>query len=251
MDFTLKKYRYLLQTLKDAGYEFYTFEAYLLNKPISKFIILRHDIDKNPYNALKIAELESSLNIKSSFYFRIADSVFNAEIVLKIKNMGHEIGYHYRDLVDNKGDVKAAIQSFSNHLQQMREIVAINTITMDGCPLSKYDNHRLWDDYDYRNFGIIGDSHFDIDYTKVLYLTDTGRCWNAKNTNKRDKVGVKQINDFRTTNDIIQALKSEKLADAVLINAHPQRWTDNLSEWLFELVYQNFKNIIKLLINRK
>ena len=32
--------------------------------------------------------------------------------------------------------------------------------------------------HDYRDLGIIGEPNFDVDYTKVFYITDTGRKWN-------------------------------------------------------------------------
>ena len=33
----------------------------------------------------------------------------------------------------------------------------------------------LWEKYDYRDFGIIGEPYFDINFEEVLYLTDTGQ----------------------------------------------------------------------------
>ena len=59
---------------------------------------------------------------------------------------------------------------------------------MHGSPLSKYDNKKIWEKYDYRDFGIIGDPSFDIDYDEVFYITDTGRAWNNSNVSIRDKV---------------------------------------------------------------
>jgi len=46
---------------------------------------------------------------------------------------------------------------------------------MHGIPLSKFDNRLLWAKYDYRDFGIIAEPYFDIDFDEVLYLTDTGK----------------------------------------------------------------------------
>jgi hypothetical protein len=52
-DFTLSTYKQLLQKLKKNGYAFFTLEEYFIS-PIHPFIILRHDIDRKPENALKI-----------------------------------------------------------------------------------------------------------------------------------------------------------------------------------------------------
>jgi hypothetical protein len=40
----------------------------------------------------------------------------------------------------------------------------------------------------YQDFGIIGEPCFDVDYTQVFYLTDTGRKWNHTGTGIRDRV---------------------------------------------------------------
>ena len=59
---------------------------------------------------------------------------------------------------------------------------------MHGSPLSKWDNRDLWKRYDYRDFGIIAEPYFDVDFNEVLYLTDTGRRWNNSKASVRDKV---------------------------------------------------------------
>ena len=50
---------------------------------------------------------------------------------------------------------------------------------------------------------------------------------------------------FRSTWDIIEAVERGLLPDRIMLNMHPQRWTDNPLAWIKELVWQNFKNVIK------
>ena len=64
-DFTVRKYRELLAAFKEAGYNFQTVEDFVLS-PLSKVVILRHDIDKMPLNALNFAKLEKSKDIYST-----------------------------------------------------------------------------------------------------------------------------------------------------------------------------------------
>ena len=64
----------------------------------------------------------------------------------------------------------------------------VKTICMHGSPLSKWDNRDLWKKYDYRDFGIIAEPYFDLDFDEVFYLTDTGRSWNNSKASVRDKV---------------------------------------------------------------
>lgn len=251
MDFTLKIYEKLLTVLKENGFKFYTYNEFCMNKPHGKFIILRHDIDKNPKNALAISQIEFELGIKSSFYFKISEDVFKPQIITKIASLGHEIGYHYRDLVDSNGDLALAINQFQLNLETFRKIVPVLTIVMDGCPLSKYDNRNLWKTYNYTDFGIVGEPYFDINFDEVFYITDTGRCWDGHKYNIRDKVKTNFKQNYHNTSDILKSIKNSTFPDKVLITSHPQRWTNNLFFWGIEFISQNFKNLIKQMLNKR
>ncbi len=61
-DFTLKKYKDLLRILQMQDFSFQTLEQFI-KKPRQKVVILRHDVDRLPNNALQIARLENSLGI--------------------------------------------------------------------------------------------------------------------------------------------------------------------------------------------
>jgi len=50
---------------------------------------------------------------------------------------------------------------------------------------------------------------------------------------------------FHSTFDIIEATRKGLLPDKIMINTHPQRWTDNHVAWAKELVWQNVKNVVK------
>ncbi len=64
--------------------------------------------------------------------------------------------------------------------------------------------------------------------------------------------GQKRWPRFHSTWDIIEAVETGLLPDKIMINTHPQRWTDNPVAWMKELVWQNFKNVIKKgMVSRK
>ncbi len=63
---------------------------------------------------------------------------------------------------------------------------------MHGSPTSSHDSRDLWKKHNYRELKLIGEPYFDVDYSKVLYLTDTGRRWDGNNVSIRDKVDDKQ-----------------------------------------------------------
>ncbi len=65
MDFTPTTYQKLLTTLKSKGYTFQPF-AEAIEKPRANTIILRHDVDLHPENALQTVKIEHSLSIRST-----------------------------------------------------------------------------------------------------------------------------------------------------------------------------------------
>jgi len=118
---------------------------------------------------------------------------------------------------------------------------------MHGSPLSKWDNRLIWNHIDYREYGFIGEPYLDIDYSKVRYLSDTGRRWDGRSS-IRDLTREMKGRTFRRTFEIIEALKKNELRGQVLLNTHPQRWNNNLYFWTKELVLQSIKNPVKRMI---
>lgn len=257
MDFTLKKYKSLIEAFKDKKYNFLSFKEYMLNSSIINdsdlIVILRHDVDDKPLNSLKIAELENFLGISGTYYFRIVPCSWDEKIIKKIDSMNHEIGYHYETMDSNSGKLDLAWKEFQNNLNKLRRIVNVKTICMHGSPKSKFDNKDIWKKYDYRKLDLIGEPYLDLDFNKILYLTDTGRRWDGFNVSIRDKVEEQKIwiNKgfiFHSTNDIINRLLYSDFPNHVMINIHPQRWNVKFSPWFKELIIQNLKNQIKQII---
>ena len=303
-DFTLDIYETVLNSFENKGYVFSTFEEYVLNHK-NKVVILKHDVDKLPKNALRMANLEKKFGIKTSYYFRIVKESYDEGIIKQIADLGHEVGYHYENLseiskekrVTSKEELyELAIDDFRLNLEKLRKLYPVKTICMHGSPLSKWDNRDLWKKYNYRDYGIIADPYLDVDFDEVFYLTDTGRRWDGDSVSVRDKIsgqlskqrdeslspgmnrmdrmipagldgkdkgdewmdpfggmnrmagwGKKGFGDlkFRSTWDIIKAAETGLLPDKIMVNVHPQRWDDRFGPWVRELVWQNFKNVIK------
>ena len=105
--------------------------------------------------------------------------------------------------------------------------------------------------YDYKKLVIIGEPYFDIDFSKVLYLTDTGRRWDGEKVSVRDKTVFRKPESgvspedyrnpgsnfrspvssllspgsilrhtFHSTFDIIKAAEDGKLPDKIMITVH-------------------------------
>ena len=267
MDFTVGKYKALQQALTGRGYAFRTFLQFMESPGTDKTVVLRHDVDRLPGNALHLGLLEHEMDIRSTYYFRIVPQSFDPDIIRQISGLGHEIGYHYEDLsmaAKSAGAgrpdparqpvppelMEKAIAQFELHLEQLRELAPVKTICMHGSPLSRWDNRKLWERYDYRDYGIAGEPYFDVDYSQVFYITDTGRSWRKSDANVRDRVDSGFDLQVRSTSHLIRLAEAGRLPGRIMINTHPQRWHDPGFRWFRELIWQNTKNIGKSFVSR-
>ena len=209
-DFTLQTYRQLLNALHAARYRSLTLQDYFAAKQEGvkingPFVILRHDVDLKAENSLRTAQIEAEMGFRASYYFRVVPQSNKPEIIKAIAGLGHEIGYHYEDMAICGGVTEKAIEHFRDKLQYFRQFYPVKTICMHGAPRSKYDGKDLWKKYDYRDYGIIGEPYFDVDFNQLFYLTDTGRCWDGSKYSVRDKVQTTFTQTYHTTNQIITA----------------------------------------------
>ena len=236
MDFTLSKYKELLEALDGC-----------------EQVVLRHDVDRMPKNSLATAYIERELGWKATYYFRVVPESYDEAVILQIASLGHDIGYHYESLATCHGDVEAAFDDFCRNREKMRKLVPVTTIAMHGSPTSRWDSRELWKHYDYHKLGIETEPYLDSDFPQLVYLTDTGRRWDGFRVSVRDKIPEyqKYWNEkgwvYRSTDDIIGAIKKGTFPRRVMINTHPQRWTDNKYQWMKELVLQSAKNLVKRL----
>ncbi len=240
MDFTTKKYHELLTALKTHN----NFK-------------IRHDVDLRPEYALRVAKIEADEGLQATYYFRAMHIDSHAETIKAIVALGHTAGYHYENLTTCDGNIESAYKDFCFNLERLRKLVSVNAACAHGSPRSKWNNQDIWNQYDIHKLGINHESMLDTDFTKVLYLTDTGRRWDGYKVSVRDKVPQYQNVwkqkglVFHTTNDIIQALNDINhpiQKKELLINTHPQRWMPFGVEWIKEALLQNSKNLIKRII---
>ncbi len=247
-DFTLVKYRQLCESLLNH-YPVTTFQQTLKETP-AKFAMLRHDVDRLPFHALKIAKLEAKIGIRASFYFRSSQLVTHLGVIKKIAQLGHEVGYHYECLDQAKGDTKKALQIFEKYLTDFRQIYPVKTIAMHGNPLTRFNNRHLWAHQNFKKYGILGETYLSL-ARGTFYFSDTGRTWS--NRYKIKDVPVRTNHEHRrfkieSTNDLINLVENAGVKRLCIVT-HPERWSDNWLDWLAYLgldkVVQAVKNFKK------
>lgn len=245
-DFTFDDFKEILINFKNSGYFFLTFYEYCSNnKSKSRQVILRHDVDRYPLNALKMAELEYDLDLKATYFFRTIPSVFDHQIIKKIASLGHEIGYHYEDLSQCNGDPELAIIQFSKNLEKLRKLFPVKSICMHGSPLSKWNNKDIWNFYDYKKFEITGDTSLDLNYNEVFYITDNGRGWNRTNVSIRDKVSSNFDIQINGSSHFKSLINENLLPDKLMLNVHPDTFFDYGIKYYLNFLLIEFKNLVK------
>jgi hypothetical protein len=214
--------------------------------------ILRHDVDRKPANALKVARLEAESGLRATYYFRFKESVFKPDLIREIERMGHEIGYHYETLDKAKGDYEKAIGIFQDELAEFRKIVPLRTICMHGNPLTKWDNRDLWKRYDFREFGLVGEAYLSFDAAAVTYFSDTGRTWSERHKVKDrlprardDDTNGSERAQVASTEDVIELIMEQE-SDQLYLLSHPNRWSCHVPEWLVEYGLDTAANLTKM-----
>lgn len=119
-DFTLSGYQRMILSLLKTGYIIIPFKnAKTCAEPK---VILRHDVDVSPQKAVRMAELECSLGVKSTYFFLLSSPLYNVldadneRALFRILDLGHEVGLHfdvskydYQTIDGLKGPIKREI----------------------------------------------------------------------------------------------------------------------------------------------
>jgi len=249
LDFTFAKYKRFCEAMINSNYKILTVKEYLTSSKPDKCIILRHDVDLKPDRSLKAAEIENEFGIRSTYYFRMTDEVFQPEIIKRIAELGHEIGYHYEVLDKAKGDFAKAIEIFKRELDELRKLCDIKTICMHGNSRTEWDNRDLWRIYDFREFGIIGEAYLSVDFSKIVYFSDTARTWNPKY--KVKDIPMNPANPIiDKTDELIKLIKTKEFS-CIYILMHPDDWCDEFGKWLSNLIIRKFKNVGKSILKQR
>ncbi len=252
-DFTLNRYENYLNAIKENFAAVFRFDDFLkLNFQPKSFALIRHDIDRKPLNALRMAELEYEQGVQTTYYIRTKSHTFKPEIIRQISQMGHEIGFHYESLSDTNGDFEKAYNQFCSDLKKLRGVVPVSTISMHGRPFKPYDNRDLWKYKDYHKrlkeeLDIAGEVYLDMDYTDITYINDTGRNWSSRKNNLRDRVSSEVSIDFSTGKELLSYLKGSAHPKLVF-QVHPERWTDDKLEWSIQATKDASINLLKTII---
>jgi len=247
-EFTTAAYADLLDAIDDAGVETLTVREYLASDDLpERFVLLRHDVDRKPGNAERMAEVEAGRDVSATYYCRT--STFTRERVRRIESLGHEVGYHYEDYVRASGDLDDAHRRFANNVNVFRQACDVDTVCMHGNPLSPHDNRDMWTAAgapDFEAYDLLGEAYLSMDFADVTYFSDTGRTWLDGDLKIKDEtVGDDgEAVAAETTTDLATLFRTGEL-DRACVLAHPSRWADSLPELVSAHSLDRAVNLVK------
>lgn len=250
MDFTQAKYASIIEAALSAGYSIYPIRDWY-DAPIKegRALIVRHDVDRRPWNALEMAQRERALGVRTSYYFRSLPCSFVPEVITGIRDLGHEIGYHYEDWSLARFDKEQAIKMFAANLARLRALASVSSIAMHGSPLSRESNLTIWKHCDFNDWGVI-DAIESLDFKGFASFTDAGRTFGQTSANLRDYLrNEDRIDDVHSSDDLAAFLRAGRY-ERVHIGVHPERWNDSplpwTTQWAFDVAANSVKRGLKL-----
>jgi len=203
-NFTFKHYSKTLENALFKGYKITPLFEHTQN--FDKHILLRHDVDFTLENAKRMAEIESDLEINSTYFIRLHAKNYhpftldNYRILDYLLSEGHEIGLHfepdfYNELgVDPIKYLNNEVKILENAL--MTKIHGAATHEPARCGYLLNENN-------------IGDTTLDYEAYLIKdfkYISDSGARWREG-----------------CMSEWIEQEKAKKL----LINTHPLWWYNN------------------------
>lgn len=251
-DFTFTVYEDLIREILKTGRQLFPLEDYFTRREgAPAFFILRHDVDRRPLNALRMAALEHAFGVRATYYFRIRRNAFNGDVIRKIAALGHEIGYHYEVMDKARGDLGRAERIFEDELGRLRALADIRTASMHGNPLSSRDNREFWKHFSLSQFDLLGEAYVSVSDPDLYYVTDTGRGWNRGRYNVQDRFpgdGVQSLPSCSGTEGLIRIIRGGRFK-RIYLQVHPNRWSWGRVQWYRQWGEDLCLNAVKSFLN--
>lgn len=257
MIFVYKKWDAFCKRLADKGIK--SIPAREVNEDLSRYLVLKHDVETNVAKALIMARIEQKYGHRGSYYVQayLMNDEKNIEMLSEMQKMGHEISYHY-DVMDScKGDLDKAIAEFDSNAELFEKNgFRLKTLCQHGNPVVErvgYTSNRDFfrKERVQRLYPEFSDIMVDFESkykTEYLYFSDAGRHFqlifdpiNNDIINSDDKNVL-----YEDLNRLFGALSNEQ---GNIISTHPHRWTNSALVYSVKAVaFKVIKATAKLLV---
>ena len=194
-------------------------------------VVIKHDVELLSKSSLDLAKIEHDFGIRSIFFYQFDVFIKDVEMVKEISRLGHEIGYHYDVLDNNKGDFSAAALEFEENLRVFSDNgFDIKWICPHGNPIIERNGWNSNKDF-FRDSSI-REKYNDLKdivvekeifYPDFVYVSDAGYSFKeVSSVSNNDKV---YSEDFKIK-DFPSYLR-KKGCSSYIISTHPHRWVES------------------------
>jgi len=209
-------------------------EALSISSENRNFVIIKHDVETSVQKALAIANIEHQFNIQTTYYVQsyLLNSSDNLLMLKEIKDLGHEVTYHYDVLDSNKGDWKLAILEFNSTLLKFAKYgFDVKTVCPHGNPVMVRNGWSSNKDFfrceEIKNIYpkisdiVINPEKFGAN--NFSYVSDAGYGWKIiADISNNDRKSLLKDEKIKNLDELIKLIsKNEK---SFIISAHPHRW---------------------------
>lgn len=187
--FTFENLKKEYEFIADLGYQVIRCCDYVEMKKSGlpeKTLVNRVDIDECPKRAEVLSDMFVSLGIKATFFIRLHAKEYNAfsfenyRIFKKLRDAGHEIGYHSEiiDQADIWGeDSEKCLVRDLDILNKMLDIEVTGVASHGG--MTGLNNLDFWEKNKPKDFGLLYEAYdkepeFNL-FQESLYVSDS--CW--------------------------------------------------------------------------
>ncbi len=262
MIFTYRYWDSFCEQLHTKG--FHSIPAKLLMSETikSNYVVLKHDVETNVANALRMAEMEHRWGHLGSYYVQayLLEDEKNILMLKKMQEMGHEISYHYDVMDANGGDIPAAIADFEAKCELFEKNgFQLVTLCQHGNPIVERKGYASNRDF-FRNETVrnkfYGMADIMVDFkekafgtTDYLYFSDAGRRFKLIYDPINNDLNPSDDKNIPFDNlDLLWDYVTEQNTNAI-ISTHPHRWVKSRAKYIIKTaVFKVVKAIAKLLI---
>lgn len=257
MIFTYKAWEKFCQALDKAG--LHSIPACDVAGAKGKYLVLKHDVETAVSHALRMAEIEHRHGHRGTYYVQayLLDDEKNVALLQKMKDMGHEISYHYDVMDSEKGDLDRAITVFEeNRLRFEGAGFAIKTLCQHGNPIVERVGYHSNRDFMrsprvqelYPALSDIMVNFKEKAHTDYTYYSDAGRQFKMiydPITNDITPSDEKNI-PYKNLSVLLPVLLAGENA---IVSTHPHRYTKSALVYTVKSgVFKVIKGVAKLLI---
>lgn len=175
MEFTYEAYLDLLSNIKKHGFIFADYETC---DNYERCVILRHDIDYSLDKAVKLAEIEASEGVSSTYFTLISSEFYNPiakenyDKIHGIQELGHKIGLHFDEM--NYGIKLTETDIKKKIIDEIRLMEQILNIDIKSVSMHRPSKQTLEADY---QLGSIVNSYGKKFFKDFKYVSDSRRRW--------------------------------------------------------------------------